>query len=203
MVKKSTVERVAEVLRNSPKGEPGAWLLVGAGCSVEAGIPLARDIINDIQKKHPAAYDATADKSYSACMEELNPGERKRLFRGYVEGAKINWAHIAIACLMKAGYVDKVLTTNFDNLIVRACSLLNFFPAVYDIPQTRNFNTDEMAEQAVVHLHGQVSGFSMLNTNKDLQDNDGKDDSLFSRMANRSPGIVVGYSGENDLYSGN
>ena len=59
-------------------------------------------------------------------------GARRRLIEEKVDDARINWAHIAIAQLMKAGYVDRVLTTNFDPLIVRACALVGKSPVVYD-----------------------------------------------------------------------
>ena len=49
-----------------------------------------------------------------------------------VDAAKINWGHVAIAQLMASGYVDRVLTTNFDPLVVRACALSGIYPAVYD-----------------------------------------------------------------------
>lgn len=55
-------------------------------------------------------------------MNELALSERRDLIARYVDTAKINWAHICIAQLMKYGYVDRVLTTNFDSLIVRACA---------------------------------------------------------------------------------
>jgi len=62
-------------------------------------------------------------------MAMLTPSERKKLIESLVKKSKINWAHISIAQLMKAGYIDRVLTTNFDNLVQRACAL------VLNIPQ--------------------------------------------------------------------
>ena len=40
------------------------------------------------------------------------------------DGAGINWGHIALAQMMRAGYVDRVLTVNFDTILHRACTLL-------------------------------------------------------------------------------
>ena len=63
--------------------------------------------------------------------------ELRDLVAEYVDSAKINWAHICIALLFQAGYVDRVLTTNFDPLVNRACALLGQFPAVYDCAPCR------------------------------------------------------------------
>ena len=66
-------------------------------------------------------------------MAELLPNDRRNLIVQYVTEADINWAHIAIACMMKADHIDRVYTTNFDNLLIRACAMLDIFPAVYDM----------------------------------------------------------------------
>jgi hypothetical protein len=42
-------------------------------------------------------------------MKALSPAERKDLIVEYIGKAKINWAHIAIAQLMKCGYVTRIL----------------------------------------------------------------------------------------------
>ena len=79
---------------------------------------------------HPRT--ARAASFYPDCMAALERGVRRDLIGAYIDKAKINWAHIALAQLIDGGYVDRVLTTNFDPLISRACALVNSFPAVYD-----------------------------------------------------------------------
>jgi hypothetical protein len=44
-------------------------------------------------------------------MAQLDRGVQRDLIAREVDGAKINWGHVAIAQLMAAGYVDRVLTT--------------------------------------------------------------------------------------------
>src|ERR1039458_7470156 len=78
--------------------------------------------------------------------------------RGWIWGnptsraTKINWAHLALAQLIDGGYIDRVLTTNFDPLVSRACALVNSFPAVYDFAASRVFNPDQISEKAIFHL---------------------------------------------------
>lgn len=69
---------------------------------------------------------------------------------------------------MKEGYVDRILTTNFDPLIIRACALLNEFPAIYDFGSSHTYQRDHIANKSVFYLHGQYNGFVMLNTGEEL-----------------------------------
>ena len=97
-------------------------------------------------------------------MAELAVAERRDLIASYVDNAKINWAHIGIAQLMKHGYVDRVLTTNFDLLAARACALVGLFPAVYDFATSQLYKPADIPDEAIIHLHGQRTGFVLMNT---------------------------------------
>ena len=102
-------------------------------------------------------------------MGELSAADRHDLITEYIDKAKINWAHISIAQLMRAGYVDRVLTTNFDPLVTRACALLNLYPAVYDMAVVRkDFVADFVRDLAVFHLHGQRDGFVQLHNEEEV-----------------------------------
>lgn len=82
----------------------------------------------------------------------------------------ILWSHIAIAQLMKEGYVDRVLTVNFDPLVVQARALVGEFPAVYDFAASQEFKPADIPDKAVFHLHGQRSGFRLLHTEREVED---------------------------------
>ena len=111
-----SIDDVVETVRKAKERDKKCSLLIGAGCSVKANIPTAAgfvNIIKDGKNGWPEAYRrAKEPKGYPQCMEELGLSERRDLIAAYVDNAKINWAHIAIAQLMKHGYVDRVLTTN-------------------------------------------------------------------------------------------
>ncbi len=161
-----------EVLRTSSTSSADkvrATVLVGAGCSLSAGIPLANDIVTEIHQKFPEAWKRARrhgpSPSYNQCMHELNPGQRRALLNPYIDNSKINLAHIGLAQLLKKECVDRVLTTNFDPLIARACALVNVSPAVYDLTAFRpsQMRMAELPDQAVFHLHGQRHGFRAAN----------------------------------------
>jgi hypothetical protein len=47
----------------------------------------------------------------------LDRGVRRDVIGGYIDNAKINWTHLALAQLIDHDFVDRVLTTNFDPLV--------------------------------------------------------------------------------------
>jgi hypothetical protein len=152
----TSVEEIADCLRPRKRT---CSLLIGAGCSVSAGIPLASGFVNRIREERNAAYRRAKTKTYPDVMAELSDGDRRDLVADAIDKAHINWAHIAIAQLMKNGYVSRVLTTNFDPLVVRACAMVGEFPAVYDFAASQNFYPEYLSKKAVFYLHGQRDGY--------------------------------------------
>jgi len=193
-----SVDEIAEVLQDMKARKHGCSLLVGAGVSIAAGIPTAAGFVEIIRERFKLAYARAAEKTYPQCMAELLLTQRRALIGEYVDKARINWAHIGIALLMKAGYIDRVLTTNFDLLVVRACALLGFYPAVYDFAASQLLKKAELPEQAVFYLHGQRTGFVLMNTQADLQAHAKLLGPVFDDAGNGRSWIVVGYSGAND-----
>jgi tetratricopeptide (TPR) repeat protein len=131
-------------------------------------------------------------------MAVLERGVRRDLIGAYIDKAKINWAHLGLAQLIAGGYVERVLTTNFDPLISRACALVNCFPAVYDFAALRIFNPDQVSEKAIFHLHGQRDGFVLLNTQSEVTKHRSHIKPVFDDAHKGRVWIVIGYSGEND-----
>ena len=193
-----TIFDVIGELKANQRDNVGCTLLIGAGCSRSAGIPLASEFIKIIQKEYPSFYDRAKEKTYSMCMQELPPFLRHKLFSKYVDSATINEAHLCIASLVKAGYVDRILTTNFDQLVVQACALLGEFPAVYDFAASQVLKPSFIPRRAVFHLHGQRTGFVLLNTPEELEQHSRLLGPLIEDSRNGRMWIVVGYSGTTD-----
>lgn len=195
-----TVEDVAyELQRRRERDGVKCALLIGAGCSYQAGIPLAQGFVDRIAEDYPREYARAPEKTYPACMAQLARSDRHKLVCEYVDKAKINWAHISIAQLMRRGFIDRVLTTNFDPLVVRACALLNLYPAVYDMAVVRSgFVADYVRDLAVFHLHGQRDGFIQLHDTAQVEALRAAIEPLFDDTANRRTWLVIGYSGQQD-----
>lgn len=192
------IEDIVERVRNAKARDRSCSLLIGAGCSVKAGIPLASEFVDIIKDEYERCYERAEPKTYASCMEQLTVDERRDLIGRYVDKAKINWAHVAIALLMRGGYVDRVLTTNFDPLVVRACALLGEFPAVYDFATSQLFKPAQISDKAVFYLHGQREGFALLNTDEQVNRHSGLLRPVFQDAGQGRLWIVIGYSGDND-----
>lgn len=166
---------------------------------MKAGVPTAQQFVEIIRKEHPEAYRrAGSPATYARCMAELSLDERRDLIAEHVDSARINWAHIAIAQLMKTGFVDRVLTTNFDLLVVRACALLGFFPASYDFAASQLFEAADIPDRAIFHLHGQRTGFVLMNTQEEVEKHSRYLAPVFEDAGKGRVWLVVGYSGDND-----
>jgi cytochrome c-type biogenesis protein CcmH/NrfG len=191
---------VADSIRNSIQEQKrGCTLLIGAGCSVKAGIPTAGEFVDIIREKFPAAYARASKKTYPYVMAELTFRQRYDIIGHYIGSAtKLNWAHLAMAQLFKKGYVDRVLTVNFDPLLMRACALVGVFPAVYDFAASQNFNPNLIAPQSVFYLHGQHTGFVLLNTPTEVTRFSRRLKPVFADTVEGRVCVVVGYSGDND-----
>lgn len=199
MAPERTLDDVVRQLQSNQKRRRSCALLIGAGCSVQAGIPLARGFVDEIRQRYPEEYARSPEKTYPHCMGELSSADRHDLVSELIDQAKVNWAHISIGQLMKGGFVDRVLTTNFDPMVMRACALLNLFPAVYDMAVVREgFLADFVRDLAVFHLHGQRDGFVQLHRDSEVEALSKAIKPLFDDTTYDRTWIVIGYSGSND-----
>ncbi|MCD6160157.1 MAG: SIR2 family protein [Kosmotoga sp.] len=193
-----TIDDIIETLLNAKNYGKKCALLIGTGCSAQAGIPTAEKFVDIIERDRPRDFARAPKKSYSSCMGQLAPGERRDLIANFTDETKINWAHIIMAQLMKVGFVDRILTTNFDPLLIKACAMLNEFPAVYDLTASTNFRPSYIPEKSVFYLHGQRTGFELINTAEEFAEHSKRIQPVIQDTARGRVWIVVGYSGRND-----
>lgn len=181
------IEDILETLQRAHLRGEKATLLIGAGCSVSAGIPLAEEIIQTIEQEFPHTVKRTTERSYAAYMKELATAEQQSLINRYIEQSRVNSTYLAIAHLLKTGYIGRVLTTNFDPLLVRACALAGEFPAVYNLPQLTPSELVRLPEKAILYLQGQATGRTYIPP-RPLK-------TLLDEAVQHHTLLVVGYSG--------
>jgi len=197
-----TAKNIAKTIKDNKKKNP-IVIFTGAGCSKSAGMPLASELVAEINKKYKTNLTHLTDKQkkdYGHCMAKLVPNEQKKLLEKHLDKAKVNWAHIALASLLKNGYVSKVLTFNFDNILTKACSLDNFYPPIYDLKVLHQDYFSSIPNRSIVHLHGQWSGFELANSSKDTQDQAEKLKNYIKETLNNAPSLFIGYSGGADAF---
>ncbi len=189
---------LAEVVRDGKERGQPCSILIGAGCSVTANIPLAAGFVEKVEKRYPQAYERAAEKTYPLVMREVDSGLRYNLIAEYVDEASLNWSHLLLGWLVRNGYVGRVLTTNFDNLTLRACSQFDVFPSIYDLAASSAFRAGLVRDPSVFFLHGQHGGFVQLHTPLEVEEHAKELKPVFDDASIRRTWIVVGYSGDND-----
>lgn len=202
-IQQYSIEDLAQFMRaTKADGKPYVFI-TGAGCSVTAGIPLANQIVKEMNEQFSLELKSLSDeerKDYGKCMECIEVSKRRTYLKAYIDKAKINWAHIALACLIKEGYIRRILTFNFDNLLARSCGLLGLYPATYDFTAA-NLNLHSLIDDpSIVHLHGQGHGFVQLNTQSETDGHAKRLREFVRHTLNESPTLFIGYSGQNDAF---
>lgn len=193
------MEDVLDAIKNAKESNIKINFLIGAGCSVTAGIPLANDLIREIEKRYPKEFARIENKdSYGECMTSITALERRNLISKYVEESRVNWANLMLAQLLKDGVIDCVLTTNFDNILMKASSIVGNFPAIYDLAASENFRSELVFKNSIIHLHGQHTGFLLCNSRKELDKQYKNIEKVFLELNKKSMWIILGYSGESD-----
>lgn len=198
------VDYIAHLLKEAKDKQYNKPIVfIGAGMSVTGGIPSAGDIATEIlanYKDNPKIKKLRKeDKTYINLMACLTTAERNTLLNHYIDKAKVNVGYIYLAHLIKEGYIDYVLTVNFDNLILRAMAMYNMFPPTYDLSILKDLTTDRIEKQSVTYLHGTHRGLWMLNTDTELKKISKICSPFLNKIADRRTWIVLGYSGEDKV----
>jgi len=198
----SVKELALFIQKEKDNGRPFV-IFTGAGCSKSAGIPLASELVKEINEKFELELKGLSEakrQDYGECMAAIGKDERRRLIKTYIDKSKLNWTHIVLALLMDNGYVNRVLTFNFDNILIRSCGLLGMYPSIYDFTAANLDLQNLIVEPAIVHLHGQSHGFSQLNTAQETSDHAEVMSHFVASTLSQSPSLFVGYSGQADAF---
>ena len=121
----ANIQIIAEQLRYAKDEGYSTAILMGAGMSISAGIPSAKGMIDKIKNQFPHLCNTCENETYPAYMSLLAPAQRRKFIGSFIDKAKINLAHLYLGSIVKKGYVDRILTTNFDPLVARSLSLFN------------------------------------------------------------------------------
>jgi hypothetical protein len=140
------------------------------------------------------------DDDFVGVMQQI---QRQRLadctelIREKVGSSKVNWAHLALAQLLSAGWVDVVASVNFDPLVEKACAFAGFHGlAVHDLATSHSFVGEKLTYPSLMYLHGRASGFVQKILATETMENPQAEE-LFRHGASWS-WIVIGYAGVSD-----
>ena len=221
-------------------GRGRAIFLVGAGCSVSAGIPLAsavakravvklakdympmdplrspaRDPADPIEAlealvdyKHvprrfkPESQVARWGELYSYLFSEhiKHPNHQREFITGLVgtREFELNWSHACLGELVSQRFVHTVLTTNFDQLVLKGIIRTGIVPVVADGLESLSRISASPRWPQVVHVHGSMHTYELRNSNLALvetEDDRGLQSLMYNVLKETTVLVVVGYSG--------
>jgi NAD-dependent SIR2 family protein deacetylase len=170
-------DRLDGLIKKIRKAPRTFAVLIGAGVSKSAGIPLAgeivemlvRDKVDALLKQSPGLIQEKAKEmlmkqgyfqdparfySDSIRLRYETRDDRQKFFDGLIRGKQPTVAHRVLATLVKDRFVDTIFTTNFDDLMEKALRDT-------DVP-FKVLSHDELANYAdirgdyanVIKLHG-------------------------------------------------
>ncbi len=212
--------RVASEVYSAPKVYA---LLLGSGISHAARIPTGQQLMDKLIGKIAHLKKAailgqpnewyekhfSEKPTYGSVIERLgrNPADRSNLIRPYFERqlgdeAEVKAptrAHQAVARLIKEGYIQVVLTTNFDRLLEQALEAQGISPLVIRTPQdAANSAPLQHLPVTIIKLHGDYQDIGILNTADELNEYDPAINKLLDKVLSEWGLIICGWSAESD-----
>ncbi len=199
-------------------------VLIGSGLSRSAEIPTGWEITLDLIRRVAIAQgvaeqsdwaawyrDKTGgEPNYSSLLEEIasSPEERRSILHSYIEptdadrdeGKKVpTSAHLAIAQLVRSGYIRVIITTNFDRLMENALREHGVEPTVISsIDALQGAEPLTHSQCYILKLHGDYKDARILNTDGELSTYPEEYNRLLDRIFDEHGLIVCGWSGEWD-----
>jgi hypothetical protein len=190
--------------------------LLGAGVSVDAGVPtgwaIYRDGLRRLYRLENKTSDTPEDKEldawlettgrkdlgYSALLDLIAPDQavRRSLLAGYFDGVEPGLAHERLAELAVRGLLRVLVTTNFDRLLERALIARGIEPVVVsDDATVAAAPHREHAPVYIVKAHGDYLQETLRNTPFELAQLEPDLTAEIQAIANNYGLFVLGWSG--------
>ena len=199
-------------------------LLLGSGLSTGAGIPTGWQITLDLVNRLAAVSGETPgddpeawyrdrygeSPSYSRLLDELakRSDDRQSTLRTYIEpdgedaesgDKQPTAAHNAIASLVHDGFINVIITTNFDRLLERALSDAGVEPVVLSASdQVQGALPPHHTQCTILKLHGDYLNSPIRNTEDELAQYPESVDKFLDRIIDDYGLVICGWSGEWD-----
>lgn len=199
-------------------------ILLGSGVSRPSHIPTGWEIVQDLIRKVAITRGESADPeparwykdtfdldpNYSDIIQSLAPssGDRRGILSSYFEptpeekdqGKKTpSAAHHAIAELVKQGYVNVIITTNFDRLMEQALEVAGIpTMVIYSVDGIKGSPPLAQNQCTLIKVHGDYLDTRIKNTATELETYEPELNSYLDRILSEYGLIVCGWSAEWD-----
>lgn len=197
-------------------------VFLGAGTSFQAGIKTAGQMMAEFREKilkrdcpeildekkqeqwlKKNVFNKSHGNEYSKLFEafERTQKGRQNYISKLIKNKKPTFGYAMLASLIARGFINTVLTTNFDDLMFIAC---NKFTGVRPVIYAYGIMATEMKFSAphtkILKMHGDYLYSTLANTEKEMSlfNQDPNMKSQFTHALNEFELIVFGYSGSDD-----
>lgn len=197
---------------------PRFAFFLGAGASRQSGILTAGEMIRHFKEqivlqRGPDELKTEEEKAkwlseqdwyraegseYCKCFECFEPKEsgRQRYIESIIEEHAPSFGYVVLANLMAQGYINTIITTNFDDLVYSACTT---FTGIRPIVYAYGVMASEMRFTAqrpkILKLHGDYLYSALKNTGTELAAQDPNMIRQLRQVLSEYGLIVVGYGG--------
>ena len=217
-IPKATIRELAYKIKGTGETpSPRFAFFLGAGASAQSGIPTASGMIGDfkrriLQAECPDSFKTDAEKEkwlteqpwyqpdnlYSCLFERFEPKEigRQGYIENLIEGRKPSFGYVVLANLMERGYINAVITTNFDDLIYGACTTYtDIRPIVFAYGILASEMRVRIKRAKILKLHGDYLYSALKNTAHETESQDQNMTRQVLQVLNEFGLIVAGYGG--------
>lgn len=177
---------------------------------VDAADPLWIARIDDYFKKHAILPSAGDPLEYARAFQAVYPRveDRRIYINKQVLLGRPSFAHRVLAGLLITSRTPCVFTTNFDDLVETAATVIRQLPSGFDVTNLTVAAIDS-AERArrclrendwplIAKIHGDFQSVELKNTEDELAVQDERMRSVLIESCSRFALVVVGYSGRDD-----
>ncbi|MCB7129070.1 MAG: SIR2 family protein [Candidatus Brocadiales bacterium] len=225
-IQKATVQDIINTIKED-RSTPRFAVLLGAGASITAGVPLAGEMVKELKEriykrntgnnraseeeiedwvKQQEWYkcipqEQLEDKEYNAVFYQYsnNRPDRQKYVAECVRMAEVpNWTHIYLANLVKNERIQTILTTNFDGLAFKALFSQGREVVTCHHPDHARGISFSGGYKLIMHLHGHYLHYDIRNTEKEVKKLSPEFIELFKNVAREKGLIVVGYKGRKE-----
>jgi len=176
-------------------------LVLGAGASLSSGTSLNRSVVERVVGE----YNLNAFDEY---LDECSDDERFAILRDLVEGTSPSKGYQCLAELIRAGYFDVILSTNFDPLLEDAIAGLpmrrrDYITLVHGVMEPE-FVADHLDNAIprvkILKLHGDLFYRKFYYTGDEIEEFPEPISSALERYLNRRDVVIVGHGmRDNDI----
>lgn len=154
------------------------------------------------ERFHPRSGKPRWGELYSYIFSDhiKHPNEQRDFIGDLVntEGLTLNWSHACLGELVKRRFVHTVLTTNFDQLVLKGIIRTGIVPVVADGLESLSRISATPRWPQVVHVHGSMHTYELRNSYEALREtreDRGLQSLMLTILKETTVLVVVGYFG--------